>query len=59
MLQFSDSPAIIPFFTASLLITGSCPGKPMHTGQTLEFGAALNESLEQRQNIFVLVLIWQ
>ena len=32
---FKARAALIPFITACLLITGSCPGKPMQIGQTL------------------------
>ena len=35
--------------------TGNAPGRPRHTGQTIEFGFAPNTRAEQPQNIFVSV----
>src|SRR5258708_15128768 len=43
--------------TARLWRTGSVPGRPRQTGQTLEFGES-PKRVEQPQKIFVLVRSW-
>src|SRR5215469_5987499 len=53
-MQFSASAARMPISTARLFKTGSVPGKPRQTGQTLEFGGSPNR-VEQPQKILVLV----
>src|SRR5208337_4737937 len=54
MAQFSARAVFIAIATASWFNTGSAPGKPRHTGQTLEFGGS-PKCVEQEQKIFVFV----
>src|SRR5438067_13855465 len=54
MRQFSAMAASTAYSTAFLLSTGSAPGRPRQTGQTLVLGGAPN-CVEQPQKIFVCV----
>src|SRR5271157_4479100 len=54
MAQFSASAVFMAIVTASWFNTGRAPGKPRHTGQTLEFGGS-PKCVEQEQKIFDLV----
>src|SRR3954463_9494472 len=54
MRQFSAMAARTAKSTVFLFRTGSAPGSPRHTGQTLVFGGAPN-FVEQPQKIFVAV----
>ena len=51
------SAALIASSTARRFKTGSAPGIPRHTGQTLVFGAA-PKAVEHPQKIFVFVRSW-
>src|SRR5580700_959997 len=54
MAQFSAKAAFTAMVTASRFNTGRAPGKPRHTGQTLELGGS-PKWVESEQKIFVLV----
>ena len=57
MAQFSARAAFIAMVTASRFSTGSAPGKPRHTGQTLELGGS-PKCVEQEQKILDFVRSW-
>ena len=54
MVQFSASPALTARSTATRFSTGSAPGRPRQTGQTLLLGCA-PKLVGQPQKIFVAV----
>src|SRR5271157_718705 len=54
MAQFSASAVFIAIVTASWFNTGRAPGRPRHTGQTLEFGGS-PKCVEQEQKILDFV----
>ena len=54
MLQFSASAPLIASSTASRFSTGSAPGRPRQTGQTLVLGGA-PKLVGQPQKILVAV----
>ena len=56
-MQLSSSPVRAVRRSASSLATGSTPGRPRQTGQTLVLGGAPN-SLAQPHHIFDFVLSW-
>lgn len=57
MRQFRAMAASVANSTAFLLRTGSAPGIPRQTGQTLVFGGA-PKRVEQEQKILVAVSRW-
>src|SRR5215469_18405336 len=57
MRQFKAMAASVANSTAFLLRTGSAPGIPRQTGQTLVFGGVPN-LVEQEQKILVAVRSW-
>src|SRR5436309_15634219 len=57
ILQFKAIAASTANSTAFLLSTGSAPGSPRQTGQTLVFGGAPNW-VEQEQKILLAVSSW-
>src|SRR5215471_9805046 len=56
-MQLRASEASMAISTARLFRTGSVPGRPRQTGQTLVFGGS-PKRVEQPQKIFVLVRSW-
>src|SRR5271169_3787475 len=54
MPQFNASAAFIAIVIASWFNTGRAPGRPRHTGQTLELGGS-PKCVEHEQKIFVFV----
>src|SRR5579862_2126350 len=57
MRQLRARPALMASSTASRLNTGSAPGSPRQTGQTLVFGGA-PKLVGQPQKILVAVASW-
>jgi hypothetical protein len=57
MRQFSAMAASVANSTAFLFNTGSAPGSPRQTGQTLVFGGS-PKRVEQEQKILVAVSSW-
>src|SRR5208337_1399694 len=57
MAQLSAIAAFMAMMTASRFRTGSAPGNPRHTGQTLLLGGS-PKRVEQEQNILDLVRSW-
>ena len=57
MRQFSASAPLMASSTACRLSTGSAPGSPRQTGQTLVFGGA-PKLVGQPQKILVAVASW-
>src|SRR6266581_4966752 len=58
MSQFSATAVFKHASTAALLITGSTPGRPRHTGHVCVFGGAFRGAMAQPQNILVRVVGW-
>src|SRR6266571_8765102 len=58
MSQFSATAVFKHASTAALLMTGSTPGRPRHTGHVCVFGGAFRGAMAQPQNILVRVVGW-